>query len=61
MNGLNKYGKNWKLIQKIIKTRSVAQVRSHAQKFFASLDKSEKKLIEAEIRHRFDEFCIPRA
>lgn len=47
MNGLSKYGKNWKLIQKIINTRSVAQVRSHAQKFFASLDKQEKKVIEA--------------
>lgn len=34
IEGLIKYGSFWKFIQKNITTRSPAQVRSHAQKFF---------------------------
>ncbi|GMI29250.1 hypothetical protein TrCOL_g13663 [Triparma columacea] len=34
LEGLKKYGKRWKLISDFIKTRSVVQIRSHAQKFF---------------------------
>ena len=32
--GLKFYGKNWLKIQKYIKTRSLRQIRSHAQKYF---------------------------
>ena len=34
LEGLKKYGKRWKLISDYIRTRSVVQIRSHAQKFF---------------------------
>ena len=34
LKGLRKHGRNWKLIQGIIQSRSATQVRTHAQKFF---------------------------
>ena len=37
IEGLVKYGKNWKYVQKYIGTRSVSQTRSHAQKFLLKL------------------------
>ena len=35
-----KYGNDWKLVQKYICTRSSAQARSHAQKFFMKIKRS---------------------
>lgn len=43
MKALQKYGKNWGLIQKAVSTRTLAQVRSHAQKMFLSMTKEELK------------------
>ena len=37
LEGLDKYGPNWKKICPLIKTRTPNQVRSHAQKFFLKL------------------------
>ena len=37
LKGLIQYGNDWKMVQKIIKTRSSSQSRSHAQKFFLKL------------------------
>ena len=37
LEGLDKYGSNWKKICPLIKTRTPNQVRSHAQKFFLKL------------------------
>ena len=37
LEGLDKYGVNWKKICPLIKTRTPNQVRSHAQKFFLKL------------------------
>ena len=34
IEAINTFGRNWKQIALIIKTRSSSQVRSHAQKFF---------------------------
>ena len=31
---LSIYGRNWKKISRLIKTRNTIQIRSHAQKFF---------------------------
>ncbi len=45
IEGILEYGNEWKKVQKIIKTRSSTQARSHAQKFFLRIKKSifEKK------------------
>jgi SHAQKYF class myb-like DNA-binding protein len=37
--GLNKYGREWKKVSAHIQTRTSAQIRSHAQKYFAKLNK----------------------
>ena len=42
LKGLITYGNDWKMVQKIIKTRSSSQSRSHAQKFFLKLKNSIK-------------------
>lgn len=36
------YGKNWKKVEDYIGTRTGAQIRSHAQKFFLRLEKDLK-------------------
>ena len=37
IDSLSKYGTNWKQINKVISTRSLPQIRSHAQKFYQRL------------------------
>lgn len=37
--GLHFYGRDWKKVQRYIKTRTLLQVRSHAQKYFLRLEK----------------------
>ena len=37
------HGKDWKTVEKIVKTRTGSQVRSHAQKFFIKLSKIAKE------------------
>ena len=39
MKGLEKYGRDWVAVQKIVRTRSLAQIRSHAQKCFKRMSK----------------------
>jgi SHAQKYF class myb-like DNA-binding protein len=39
LKGILEYGNEWKMVQKIIKTRSSTQARSHAQKFFLKIKK----------------------
>lgn len=46
LEGLSKYGKNWKKIEGFLKTRDGAQIRSHAQKFFMRMTKEYKKIIK---------------
>lgn len=37
VDAVKKYGKNWKIIEKIVRTRTPTQLRSHAQKFFSKI------------------------
>eukprot|EP01016_Furgasonia_blochmanni_P001872 TRINITY_DN1073_c0_g1_i2.p1 TRINITY_DN1073_c0_g1~~TRINITY_DN1073_c0_g1_i2.p1 ORF type:complete len:400 (+),score=76.02 TRINITY_DN1073_c0_g1_i2:64-1263(+) len=43
MEGIKKFGKNWKKVEEYVETRSGAQIRSHAQKFFNRLQKEITK------------------
>ena len=36
------YGKGWKKIAGLIKTRTVVQIRTHAQKYFLKLSKARQ-------------------
>lgn len=37
LEGIKAYGKDWKKMQPLIKTRSLVQIRTHAQKVFKKL------------------------
>lgn len=39
IDGLKKFGKNWKQVEEYVGTRNGAQIRSHAQKFFNRLER----------------------
>jgi len=39
VEGLKRFGKNWKLVEEHVGTRNGAQIRSHAQKFFNRLER----------------------
>jgi SHAQKYF class myb-like DNA-binding protein len=39
VEGLKKYGKNWKQVEEFVGTRNGTQIRSHAQKFFLRLER----------------------
>ena len=43
LQGLEKYGKEWKEISHMIPTRSVVQIRTHAQKYFQKVAKTRAK------------------
>lgn len=57
MKALQKYGKNWAMIQQSVGTRTLTQVRSHAQKLFLSMTKSQMRALENELEGRFESFC----
>eukprot|EP01036_Dinobryon_divergens_P022910 gene22910-31214_t len=42
IKGLELYGKGWKKIANLVKTRTVVQIRTHAQKYFLKLAKSRQ-------------------
>ena len=41
LQGLREFGKDWKQIGSLIKTRTVVQIRTHAQKYFLATKKNE--------------------
>jgi SHAQKYF class myb-like DNA-binding protein len=43
LTALQTYGRNWKEISKVLKTRDATQVRSHAQKFYLRNEKLKLK------------------
>ncbi|EQC33443.1 hypothetical protein SDRG_08957 [Saprolegnia diclina VS20] len=42
VQGLNQYGKDWKKVAGLIPTRTLMQIRTHAQKFFKKLEKDQQ-------------------
>jgi SHAQKYF class myb-like DNA-binding protein len=42
LEGLERYGKQWKTIALMIGTRTVVQVRTHAQKYFQKMERKNK-------------------
>jgi len=48
LKGLAAYGKEWKKVSKMIPSRTVVQIRTHAQKYFQKLEKQKQK----EFAHR---------
>ena len=47
-SGLKMFGKNWKRIESVVKTRTGSQIRSHAQKFFNKINEKKKKSIASD-------------
>jgi hypothetical protein len=45
-----RHGKNWKLVEAVVLTRSGTQIRSHAQKFFIRCEKEYAAKMKAEGR-----------
>ena len=41
INGLEKYGKRWSKIAALVKTRTLTQIRTHAQKYYLKLSKEK--------------------
>ena len=41
--GVMEFGKDWKEVEKVVKTRTGSQVRSHAQKYFIKLRSLQKE------------------
>jgi SHAQKYF class myb-like DNA-binding protein len=46
ITGLKKFGRNWKDVQGLIKTRTLTQIRTHAQKFFRKVKKERELAAE---------------
>lgn len=49
LQGLEQHGKGWKKIASLIKTRSVVQIRTHAQKYFQKLAKARQNGEEGDV------------
>ena len=49
LQGLDQHGKGWKKIASLIKSRTVVQIRTHAQKYFQKLSKARQNGDEGEI------------
>ena len=49
LQGLEQHGKGWKKIASLIKSRTVVQIRTHAQKYFQKLAKARQNGDEGDI------------
>jgi len=45
LKGLKVYGREWKKVARCVPTRTSAQIRSHAQKYFAKVSKEQQHLL----------------
>lgn len=41
LRAVEQFGREWDKVQTIVKTRSLAQIRSHAQKYFQKINRAE--------------------
>ncbi|KDO31604.1 hypothetical protein SPRG_19507 [Saprolegnia parasitica CBS 223.65] len=46
LDGLRRYGRQWFNVGKVVKTRSVTQIRTHAQKYFAKQEKEVNSMLQ---------------
>ena len=49
LQGLEQHGKGWKKIASLIKSRTVVQIRTHAQKYFQKLAKARQNGEEGDV------------
>ncbi len=71
VDALELYGRNWAKIHKKVKTRTLAQIRSHAQKFFLQMseqdiqaylgdcDDSSQQEVDRNCKEQFDDCYEP--
>lgn len=52
------YGNNWKKVKECVKTRSSAQIRSHAQKYLIKLCKKYKNHPQYSSQYKSSSFCM---
>jgi hypothetical protein len=57
---LSLYGKDWKKVEQHIGTRSGAQIRSHAQKFFNRIEKEMGTDIESYLSQKSNEMSFKK-
>jgi len=60
LKALSKYGNQWEKVQEMIKTRSCIQVRSHSQKYFASMKAKALKKLKNEGKEKQVIFLVTR-
>jgi SHAQKYF class myb-like DNA-binding protein len=41
LRAIDQFGREWDKVQTVVKTRSLAQIRSHAQKYFQKINRAE--------------------
>lgn len=49
LKGLEIYGKSWKKISQIVKTRTVVQIRTHAQKYLIKSEKAKRLGLQGQV------------
>lgn len=47
LKALDMYGRNWKKVGEMVKTRSLVQIRTHAQKHYMKLERKATKQVHA--------------
>lgn len=61
LQGLEQHGKGWKKIASLIKSRTVVQIRTHAQKYFQKLSKARQNGEEGDVsveNHRGEKYVV---
>jgi len=49
LQGLEQHGRKWKKIAAVVETRTERQIKSHAQKYFAKLERLESAKIKRQM------------